>query len=261
MRSAYQEGYNRKADISEIPVCPIMGVDVAAINMTWLLGYLPAHLDELSGDYLCVSNVHTTVTAFEDEDYRRVQNGGIMSIPDGGPLTSIGRRRGFSSMERTTGPALMEEIFKISAREGYRHYFYGSTPETLERFREKLLEKYPGVQIAGMVSPPFRESTEAEDEKICRDIKAAVPDFIWVALGAPKQEQWMAKHQGMFPGLMVGVGAGFDYFVGNIKRAPKWMQDSDLEWLYRLLQDPVRLFPRYWHTNTRFIWHAFFRGR
>ena len=261
MRSAYQTDYTRKVDINEIPMCSIMGVDIAAINMSWLLEYLSTHLSELSGDYICVSNVHTTVTAYEDEEYKRVQNGGLMSIPDGGPLTSLGRKRGFAEMDRTTGRGLMEEIFKISAREGYRHYFYGATEETLAKLRAILNEAYPGIQIVGMESPPFRELTPEEEERTVRNICLSAPDFIWVGLGAPKQEEWMAKHQGNLPGLMVGVGAAFNYFVGKIKRAPKWMQRMNLEWLYRLMQDPIRLFPRYWHTNTRFIWHAMMRGR
>ena len=121
-----------KVDKSEIPTCNILGVDIAAIDMEWLLDYLNNNIHALSGDYICVSNVHTTVTAYEDEEYRRVQNGGIMAIPDGGPLSSVGQKRGFKNMKRTTGPSLMGEIFKISASKGYRHYFYGSTDETLE---------------------------------------------------------------------------------------------------------------------------------
>ena len=112
-----------------------------------------------------------------------------------------------------------------------------------------------------MYSPPFRELAQEEDRQVVEKINAAKPDFIWVGLGAPKQEIWMAKHQGLVGGLMLGVGAGFDYYAGNIKRAPQWMQRMNLEWLYRLSQDPKRLFQRYWHTNTRFIWHAVIRGR
>ena len=120
----------------------------------------------MAGDYICVSNVHTTVTAYEEEAYRKVQNGGIMAIPDGGPLSSVGQKRGFKNMKRTTGPSLMGEIFKISASKGYRHYFYGSTDETLEKLYSVLMETYPGIQIAGMYSPPFRSMTEEEDKAI-----------------------------------------------------------------------------------------------
>ena len=248
-------------DKSKIPTCEIMGVKVAAINMQWLLDYTNKNIKQLSGDYMCVSNVHTTVTAYETPEYLDVQNGGIMAIPDGGPLSTLGRKRGCSKMERVTGPSYMEEIMKISEKYGYSHYFYGSTEETLGKMVENLKAKYPNLKIAGIWSPPFRPLTEAEDAEIIEKINQSQPDFVWIGLGAPKQEYWMAAHQGKVTGFMVGVGAGFDYIAGNIHRAPEWMQKCNLEWLYRLLQDPKRLFKSYFETNTKFIWHAVIRGK
>ena len=229
--------------------------------MEWLVEYLDKNLSDIKGDYICVSNVHTTVTSYEDASYCAVQNGGLMAIPDGGPLSTVGRRRGCKNMARTTGPSLMGEIFKISAKKGYRHYFYGSKQETLELLEKKLKEHYPGIKIAGMYSPPFRPLTEEEDKAVIERINEANPDFVWIGLGAPKQEKWMAAHQGKIDGLMLGVGAGFEYYAENIKRAPMWMQKHNLEWVYRLVQDPKRLFKRYWSTNTKFIWNAMIRGK
>ena len=248
--------FERRLDTSKIPICNILGVNIAAINMEWLLKYLDKNIDLLHGDYICVSNVHTTITAYEDPDYCAVQNGGIMAIPDGGPLSTVGRKRGYNNMKRTTGPSLMEEIFKITAEKGYRHFFYGSKQETLDLLEEKLNENYPGIQIVGMYSPPFRPLTQDEDAAVIQMINKVNPDFVWVGLGAPKQENWMANHQGKIDGLMIGVGAGFDYFAGNIQRAPEWMQKYNLEWLYRLIQDPKRLFKRYLITNTKFIYYT-----
>ena len=148
--------YKRKIDKSCIPTCNILGVNIAAINMEWLLKYLDENIDDIKGDYICVSNVHTTVTSYEDASYCAVQNGGLMAIPDGGPLSTVGQKRGHKNMSRTTGPSLMGEVFKISAEKGYRHYFYGSKEETLELLYQKLTQNYPGIQIAGMYSPPFR---------------------------------------------------------------------------------------------------------
>ena len=253
--------YKRKVDKKRIPTCNIMGVNIAAINMEWLVDYLEKNISEIKGDYICVSNVHTTVTSYEDAAYCAIQNGGLMAIPDGGPLSTVGQKRGHKNMERTTGPSLMGEIFEISAKKGYRHYFYGSKEETLELLQKKLMEKYPEIQIAGMYSPPFRPLTEEEDKVIIERINETKPDFVWVGLGAPKQEKWMAAHQGKIDGLMLGVGAGFDYYAENIKRAPMWMQKHNLEWVYRLVQDPKRLFKRYWSTNTKFIWNAMIRGK
>lgn len=261
MITSKKEKYIRKVDKSQIPTCNIMGVNIAAINMEWLLKYLNKNVDLLHGDYICVSNVHTTVTSYEEQDYCAVQNGGLMAIPDGGPLSTVGRKRGHKNMARTTGPSLMGEVFKISTEKGYRHYFYGSKQDTLELLERKLNEAYPGIQIAGMYSPPFRPLTDEEDKVVIKRINDSKPDFVWIGLGAPKQEKWMAVHQGKIDGLMIGVGAGFDYYAGNIERAPEWMQKWNLEWVYRLLQDPKRLFRRYWHTNTKFIWNAMIKGK
>ena len=246
---------------SLVPTCNIMGVHLAAINMPWLIEFTKKYIKDLSGEYICVSNVHTTVMSYDDKGYCAVQNGGIMAIPDGGPLSSVGRKRGFPDMERTTGPDYMKEILKISDKEGYRHYFYGSTEETLNKLRTILEERYPGVQVAGMYSPPFRPLTKEEDEAVIRMINESNADFVWIGLGAPKQERWMAEHKGKINGLMVGVGAAFDYEAGNIDRAPLWMQKANLEWLYRLLQEPKRLFKRYFYTNTKFVIQAMIRGK
>lgn len=242
--------FNRKIDKSAIPTVNILGVYIAAINMPWLLDFVTKNIKELSGDYICVSNVHTTVMASENEEYKSIQNGGILAIPDGGPLSAIGRYKGALHMERTAGPSFMEEVLKLG---GYRHFFYGSKEDTLRKLSDNVKRDYPNSQIVGTYSPPFRELTESEDRDILEIINESNPDFVWVGLGAPKQEKWMANHLGAVKGLMVGVGAGFDYLAGNINRAPMWMQKYNLEWLYRLVQDPQRLFKRYLVTNIKFV--------
>lgn len=251
----------RKVDKKTIPTCNIMGVDIAAINMEWLLNYIKDNLMQIKGDYICVSNVHTVVTSYENAEYCAIQNNGLMAIPDGGPLATVGKKRGYFQMERTPGPDLMEEIFKLSSTKKYNHFFYGSTEETLELIYKHLTIRYPEIRIVGMYSPPFRPLSEEEDKIIVNKINKVNPDFVWIGLGAPKQEKWMSAHQGKVNGLMIGVGAGFDYCAENIKRAPTWMQKNNMEWMYRLFQDPKRLFKRYWSTNVKFIWNAFIKGR
>ena len=253
--------YRRVVDKSQIPTCNIMGVDIAAINMEWILHYLTENIKKLKGDYICVSNVHTTVLSYEEDSYRKIQNEGLMALPDGGPLCTEGRRRGFSAMGRIAGPDLMQKVFEISPQRGYRHFFYGSTIEILQCLCRNVSEKYNGIKIVGMYSPPFRELTLEEDKNVVRQINDSEADFVWIGLGAPKQEIFMAKHQGKINGLMIGVGAGFTYHAGKLKRAPKWMQENDLEWFYRLLQEPGRLFGRYGRTNTKFLWNAYVRGK
>lgn len=253
--------FRHAVDKELIPTVDILGVRIAAINMEWLLEFSKKHIQELSGDYMCVSNVHTTVMSYKDNEYRNIQNGGIMAIPDGGPLSTVGRKRGATNMRRTTGPSYMEAILKMSDKYGWKHYLYGSTPQTINRVKEVIENMYPKIKIVGTYSPPFRPISQTEDENIIKSINDASPDFIWVALGAPKQEKWMAQHQGKVKGFMVGVGAGFDYLAGNIKRAPRWMQKNNLEWLYRLIQDPKRLFKRYLITNSVFLWNVVVRRK
>lgn len=241
--------------VEERKVCQILGANIDVTNMEKAVLYIQEHLKELRGHYICISNVHTTVTAYRDELYRKVQNGAVMNLPDGKPLSIVQKHRGYKNAGRVPGPDLMPEIFAISEEKGYTHYFYGSKQSTLDALEQKLREKYPKLQIVGMYSPPFREITLEEDQAdICR-INETGADFIWVGLGAPKQERWMAAHEGKLCGIMLGVGAGFDFHAGTIRRAPKWMQELCMEWLFRIFQDPKRLLTRYLDTNFSFLWY------
>ena len=238
---------------NDLRYCKILNTNINVTNMKETVDYLTDHLEELRGDYICVSNVHTTMMSFRNADYNKVQNSGAMALPDGKPLSIVCRLRGFYDAKRVPGPDLMPEIFKISKEKGYRHFFYGSSPETLKKLREELNREYPWLKIVGMYSPPYRTLTQQEDEQIVREINDTEPDFIWVALGAPKQEEWMYRHQFQVKGVMLGVGAAFDFCAGTVRRAPAWMQELCLEWLYRLMQDPKRLFSRYFSTNISFL--------
>lgn len=238
----------------------ILGTKINVTDMEKTVRYIDAHLEELKSHYICVSNVHTTVTAYRDPEYRAVQNGAAMNIPDGKPLSIVQHLSGEKEAGRVPGPDLMPELFRLSEEKGYRHYFYGSTQETLDALKDRLSEKYPEMKIVGMYSPPFRPMTEEEDREAVERINAAKPDFIWVGLGAPKQEKWMANHEGRVCGVMLGVGAGFDFHAGTVKRAPKWMQEVCMEWLYRIGQDPKRLLIRYLDTNFSFVFDLIKEG-
>lgn len=239
--------------MEQLQHCEILKTKINVTNMKETVAYIDAHIDELRGKYICVSNVHTTVMSYENEKYRKIQNGAAMALPDGAPLSIYSRKKGYKEAKRVTGPDLMLEIFKTSHKTGYRHFFYGSTQETLDRMKTVIEKDYPGMIVAGMYSPPFRQLTEKEDKQIVKMINATKPDFVWVGLGAPKQEIWMYNHKNQINGVMIGVGAGFDYLAGYIKRAPKWMQRLSLEWCYRLMQDPKRLGKRYFTTNVKFL--------
>lgn len=252
---------NKKSLLQQLNIetCNILGVDIIISSMSWVSTIFFERLEELRGEYICISNVHTSVMAYEDQQYRKVQNEAFMAVPDGKPLVLVCRKRGFRNAKRIAGPDLMLKVLEMSQEKCYSHYFYGSTEETLEKLKENLLKSYPDLKIAGMLAPPFRPLTEEEDQEIVRKINEAKPDFIWIGLGAPKQENWMYAHRGKVNGIMLGVGAAFDFHAGTLKRAPKWMQEYCLEWLYRLLQDPKRLFRRYLETNTKFIWRIIFK--
>lgn len=233
--------------------CRILGVRISIVDMQETVSLIRDNIKNWAGKYICVANVHTTVMSYEDESFREIENNAVLTLPDGRPLSVEAEKRGFQIMERVTGPDLMREMFELSSRTKYRHFFYGSSEETLSALKNKLEEKYPGIEIAGMIAPPFRPLSEQEDEDYVRIINAAKPDIVWVGLGAPKQERYMAEHENRINALMIGVGAGFDYHADTLKRAPKWMQKLSLEWLFRLLQDPKRLMKRYMNTNFKFL--------
>ena len=246
-------GEGDQSNAAGLRYCEILKTNINVTNMPHTLALLDAHLEELRGQYICVSNVHTTVMSYENESYRTIQNSAAMALPDGAPLSKYSRIKGFQDAKRVTGPDLMAALFRSSAKKKYRHFFYGATQETLEDMKRTMIREYPGAVIAGMYAPPFRPLTEKEDKKVIDLINNAHADFIWVGLGAPKQEEWMYAHRGKLNAVSIGVGAGFDYFAGHIKRAPQIMQTLCLEWLYRLLQDPKRLWKRYVTTNFKFL--------
>lgn len=231
----------------------ILGVNVAITNIQDAVDLITEHIAELKGKFICLSNVHTTVMAEKNADYRQIQNAAFLALPDGSPLALVQRLRGFKEAEQVAGPDLMPGIWKATENTDISHYFYGSTQETIDALEKNLRKNYPGLKIAGMESPPFRPLTEKEDEAAVKRLNDSGASIVWVGLGAPKQEQWMYEHQGRISALMLGVGAGFDFHAGTVKRAPGWMRRHYLEWLYRLLQDPRRLWKRYVGTNGKFI--------
>lgn len=231
----------------------ILGVNIAITNMQETVNLIMDHLEDIRGQFICLSNVHTTVMAEKDAEYRKIQNSAFLALPDGSPLALVQRLRGYRSAEQVAGPDLMPALWKATEHTAYSHYFYGSTPETIEALQKNLGSRYPELKIVGMEAPPFRPLTEEEDRQAVERINASGADFVWVGLGAPKQEKWMYEHRGRIRGVMFGVGAGFDFHAGTVKRAPDWMRRHYLEWLYRLVQDPKRLWKRYVQTNGKFL--------
>ncbi len=203
--------------------------------------------------YICVANVHTAVTATRDAVLNRVFKNAALVLPDGMPLVWYGGWHGYR-MGRVAGPDFMERMIRFSYGKAYRHFLLGSTPETIQTLHRNLEEKAPDLQLCGMISPPFRPFTNRDMHEMADAINAANADIVWVGLGAPKQELWMADMQPLLNrAIMVGVGAAFDFLAGTLQRAPGWMQRAGLEWFYRLLRQPRRLWRRYLINNTIFI--------
>lgn len=203
--------------------------------------------------YVCICNVHVVVTAKQDPEFRRVVNEADMATPDGMPLVWVLRRIGFQRQERINGPDLMWRLCGEMAKKELSVFLYGSASETLERLTNNLKTSFPQLAIAGVYSPPFRLLSDEEDRKMIDLINFSGAHIVFAGLGCPKQELWMAACRGKIRAVMIGVGAAFDYHAGTLKRAPLWMQRSGLEWLFRLMSEPKRLWKRYLVTNSLFL--------
>lgn len=233
----------------------VLGVGVSAINIPMALAQLDRWIREkTTKTYVTVTGVHGVMESQRDENIRRMHNQAGMVTPDGMPLVWLGKMAGHSDMDRVYGPDLMLAVMEKSVGAGYRHYFYGGADGVPELLKQKLEEKFPGIQVVGTYSPPFRALTPAEDEQIVQMINDTNPDIVWVGLSTPKQERWMDAHVGRISApVMIGVGAAFDFHAGLKSQAPRFIQRSGFEWLYRLVTEPQRLWKRYLVNNPLFI--------
>jgi N-acetylglucosaminyldiphosphoundecaprenol N-acetyl-beta-D-mannosaminyltransferase len=203
--------------------------------------------------YVCVSNVHVTMEAYDSPEYRAIVNGADLVTPDGMPLVWALRLFGLRAASRVYGPTLTGHILARAARDGVPVGFYGGTRDVLGRMIEVSRARYPQLQVAYTHAPPFRTLSEEEDLAVVDDINASGARILFVGLGCPKQERWMAAHQGRIHAVMLGVGAAFDFLAGTKPQAPAWMQRVGLEWLFRLATEPRRLWRRYLYHNPRFV--------
>jgi N-acetylglucosaminyldiphosphoundecaprenol N-acetyl-beta-D-mannosaminyltransferase len=214
--------------------------------------------------YVCAANVHMLMEAYDSPEFQRVVNAADLVTPDGMPLVWTLRWLGFRQQERVYGPTLTMHVLESANKEGIAVGFYGGTPITLEKLKSNLLMQYPGLNIAYSYAPPFRPLTMEEDEEVTNKINASEALILFVGLGCPKQEWWMAAHRGRIQAVMLGVGAAFDFHAGIKPQAPHWMQRIGLEWLFRLSVEPGRLWRRYLIQNPRFIYlvlKQFMRGK
>lgn len=232
----------------------VLGVHVSAVNMAQALALIDQWIADRARQYVCVTGVHGVMESRRDPELCDIHNRAGLVTPDGMPLVWLGRLAGRRHVGRVYGPDLLAALCEHSLAAGRRHFFYGGSERALALLREVLERRYPGLQVAGMIAPPFRPLTPAEEADMVAAINAARPDIVWVGLGTPKQERWMAAHvERLKASVLIGVGAAFDFHAGLKPQAPRWMQRAGLEWLFRLATEPRRLWRRYLINNPLFI--------
>jgi N-acetylglucosaminyldiphosphoundecaprenol N-acetyl-beta-D-mannosaminyltransferase len=231
----------------------VLGVGISVLNLRTALDAIAGAVRARCKGYICVRDAHGVMLAQKDAEFRRILNEAFLCTPDGMPMVWMGRLRGHREMSRVYGPDLMLEVCAWSEKNPCRHFFYGGTPGVAEELRDKLTARFPKLQIAGCFTPPFRPLNAAEEKELQEIIRAAKPDIMWVGLSTPKQEKFMAEFLPKLDvTLMIGVGAAFDFHAGRVRQAPRWMQRSGLEWLFRVACEPRRLGMRYLKNNPQF---------
>lgn len=241
---------------SPVPRFNVLGVNVSAIDVPMALDTIEHWIESGARQYVCVTGVHGVIESQRDESLREIHNRAGLVMPDGMPLVWLSRMHGMKHVGRVCGPDLIPACCERSVQRGWRHFFYGSSPGVVESLGKRLSDRYPNLKVVGAFSPPFRALTDQEDEDLIRMINAAAPDIVWVGLSTPKQERWMATHVGRLrAAALIGVGAAFDLHAGRKSRAPAWMQRSGLEWLFRLVTEPRRLWRRYLYVIPLFVGH------
>lgn len=234
--------------------CDVLGVGISAVNIPLAVETIGNWVKTRQPNYVCITGVHGVMESQSDEALRNIHNRAGMVTPDGMPMVWMNRLRGFSHVRRVYGPDLMLAVCRESVAKGWKHYLYGGGDGVADLLKSKLLEKFPGLQIVGTYCPPFRKLTAEEDADLIARIDASGADIIWVGLSTPKQELWMSSHVGKVAApVMVGVGAAFDFHAGLKKQAPGWMQKTGLEWFFRLVTEPKRLWKRYLRNNPLFV--------
>ena len=237
--------------------CNVLGVHISAVNLDLALQRIAGWIEKRTDkNYVCITGVHGVMESQDNPDLKRIHNKAGMVTPDGMPMVWCNRLAGNSHVGRVYGPDLMLKVCEAGVSRGWKHYFYGGGDGVADLLKQKMTERFPGMQVVGTFCPPFRKMTDEEDKALVEQIDAAKPDIIWVGLSTPKQELWMSSHVGRVEcPVMVGVGAAFDFHAGLKKQAPKIFQKTGMEWFFRMCTEPKRLAKRYLKNNPRFVWN------
>jgi len=235
----------------------VLGVNVSAIDLQSATTLADDWIRSERGHrYICATGVHGVMEAHADSELRQILNQAFINAPDGMPMVWVGRLQGFRNMDRVFGPDLMLALCRLSVARGYRNFLYGGEPGVAEQLSINLQRKFPGLQVVGTYTPPFRSLAPIEEENLLAQMLESRPHILWVGLSTPKQEKFMAQYVNRFQvPLIVGVGAAFDYHTGRIRDCSPWVKRAGLQWFHRLLQDPRRLWRRYLRSIPAFLWH------
>ena len=233
----------------------VLGILVSGMNLQMATEEMLEAVRTRRKGYICVRDVHGIALAQRDAGFRAILNAAFLNTPDGMPLVWLGRHYVGPQVDRVYGPDLMLAVFQATQHTSCRHFFYGGAPGVAEELKTKLVARFPGVTVCGTYSPPFRPLNAEEEAAAITLIAERKPDIIWVGLSTPKQERFMAEYlPKLDTTLMVGVGAAFDFHSGRVRQAPRWIQRSGFEWLYRMCCEPRRLGRRYLVNNPLFLW-------
>jgi N-acetylglucosaminyldiphosphoundecaprenol N-acetyl-beta-D-mannosaminyltransferase len=240
------------------PSFKVLGVRVDAVQIPDVVAQMEQWIREQRGShFVTLTNVHSVMEAHRDVAFREVINAADRSVADGMPLVWLGRLKGHGMKRRVYGPDLLLDFCRATQANGYGHFFYGGSAGVTERLADALVLHCRRLRVVGTYSPPFRPLTPGEDSEAVEMINQAAPDVLWVGLGCPKQERWMFEHRHRLNvPVIVGVGAAFDFYTGRVAQAPRWMREHGLEWLFRLHQEPRRLWHRYLIYNTQFVYYV-----
>ena len=240
------------------PTVNVLGVRISVIDQARAREILFDAVRNGRRGYVAVTGVHGVMEAQDDPGFRDILNNALLTTPDGMPMVWMGRLQGQESIARVYGPDLMLNLCQQSRAENFSHFLYGGADGVADDLARQLQQRFPGLMIAGTYSPPFRPLTAHELAELQARVEHTRPHFFWVGLSTPKQERFMAEHLDLLPqtSIMIGVGAAFDLLTGRIRQAPRWMQRSGLEWLFRFSQEPRRLGRRYLINNPRFVVRA-----
>jgi N-acetylglucosaminyldiphosphoundecaprenol N-acetyl-beta-D-mannosaminyltransferase len=243
------------ATAAAIETRSILGIPVSMVDYERALGVMDELVATRGRGYVCAAPVHAVMVAQEDEEMLAALRGSTMVVPDGMPLVWAANLLGEQLEDRVYGPELMLRYSDRCAERGHRVWLYGGRDQgSLVQLALSMRRRHPGIRIVGGYSPPFRPLTPEEEDGIVQQINEAEPDVLWVGIGVPKQEKWMARmRERLNVPVMCGVGAAFDFHAGRVPQAPTWMQERGLEWIYRIAQEPRRLLPRYLYFNPRFV--------